>query len=114
MYTDIYIDVYWLIYVLFVCRFSILVSVITIIVFQNMLSNIDQNKSSFTTFMNNSLGYCLILIPGYWLYKFAKQQDLGGEIICFNFTLRPNWINKSHNFKLLLNTEQITMLQVNY
>ncbi|VVC39669.1 Hypothetical protein CINCED_3A010360 [Cinara cedri] len=60
--------------------FSILVSIIAIILLQNTLpklSNLDQNKSSLNTFVNNSLGYCLILIPGYWLYKFAKHQDLG-------------------------------------
>lgn len=43
------------------------------------LSNLDQNVSSLSTFINNSLGYCLILVPGYWVYKFAKQQDLGGK-----------------------------------
>ncbi|XP_060851731.1 adenosine 3'-phospho 5'-phosphosulfate transporter 1 [Rhopalosiphum padi] len=60
--------------------FSILVSIITIIILQNLLpvlSNLNQNVSSLSTFINNSLGYCLILIPGYWLYKFAKKQDLG-------------------------------------
>lgn len=66
-----------------ISRFSILVSIIAIIVLQNLLQNLsNQNGSSFNTFINNSLGYCLILIPGYWLYKFAKQQDLGGKIIC--------------------------------
>ncbi|XP_016656463.1 adenosine 3'-phospho 5'-phosphosulfate transporter 1 [Acyrthosiphon pisum] len=60
--------------------FSILVSIIAIIVLQNVLpalSNYNQNISSLSTFINNSLGYCLILIPGYWLYKFSKKQDLG-------------------------------------
>lgn len=67
-----------------VFRFSILVSIITIIVLQNVIpawSDFEQNTSSLSTFINNSLGYCLILIPGYWLYKFAKQQDLGGKVL---------------------------------
>jgi len=53
------------------------------------LSNFKQNKSSLSTFINNSFGYCLVLVPGYWLYKFAKQQDLGGKVIlkfCHNYT----------------------------
>lgn len=69
-----------------ICRFSILVSVIAILILQSILpklSNLNQNASSYSTFINNGLGYCLILIPGYWLYKFAKQQDLGGNIIIF-------------------------------
>lgn len=43
------------------------------------LSNNNQNVSSLDTFINNTLGYCLILVPGYWLYSFAIQQDLGGK-----------------------------------
>lgn len=61
-----------------------MVSVIAIVILQSVLpklSNLNQNASSYSTFINNSLGYCIILIPGYWLYKFAKQQDLGGNII---------------------------------
>jgi len=62
--------------------FSILVSIVAIIIMQNVLpklSDLNKNTSSFSTFINNSLGYCLILIPGYWLYKFSKQQDLGDD-----------------------------------
>lgn len=72
----------------FVHRFSILVSIIAIIVLQNVLPNLsdlEQNTSSLNTFINNILGYCLILVPGFWLYKFAKQQDLSGKVVCFNF-----------------------------
>lgn len=64
-------------------RFFILVSIITIILLQNLLPklpNLNQNTSSLNTFINNSLGYCLILIPGYFFYKFSKQQDLGGKV----------------------------------
>lgn len=70
-----------LIYIYFF-RFFILMSIILILVLQNALSNLlnlNLNASSLNTFINNSLGYCLILIPGYWLYKFAKNQDLGGK-----------------------------------
>lgn len=65
-------------------RFSILVSIFTIILLQNLLpefSNLNKNSSSLSTFINNCLGYCLILIPGYCFYKFAKQQDLGGKVV---------------------------------
>lgn len=68
--------------IIIIFRFSILVSISIILVLQNVLpnlSNLNPTASSLNTFINNSLGYCLILIPGYWLYKFSKNQDLGGK-----------------------------------
>ncbi|XP_050442557.1 adenosine 3'-phospho 5'-phosphosulfate transporter 1 [Adelges cooleyi] len=64
--------------------FSILVSIIGIIILQSIVvnfPNVTQNTSSFGTFLKNGLGYCLVLVPGYWLYKFAKYYELGDNSI---------------------------------
>lgn len=94
-----------------------MISIITIVIFQHLIpeltTTLDPNTSSLNTFINNCLGYCLILIPGYWLYSFAKQQDLGGKIlvlVSYDGTIVET---KCINFKLLLNVKQITVLQVN-
>lgn len=88
-----------------ISRFSILVSIIVIVILQSTLpklSDSGQNTSSLSVFINNTLGYCLILIPGYWLYKFAKQHDLGGNLTCDDLTLilcKPKVMNYNINVK---------------
>ncbi|XP_025407925.1 adenosine 3'-phospho 5'-phosphosulfate transporter 1 [Sipha flava] len=60
--------------------FSISISVITLLMLQSFLpeptKSID-TKSTLDTFTINFLGYCIVLVPGYLLYLFAQEQDLG-------------------------------------
>jgi hypothetical protein len=47
-------------------------------------------KSTLDTFTINFFGYCIVLVPGYLLYLFAQEQDLGGRVLVlikFNGTM---------------------------
>ncbi|XP_050520735.1 adenosine 3'-phospho 5'-phosphosulfate transporter 1-like isoform X2 [Daktulosphaira vitifoliae] len=85
--------------------FTILVSIIGIVIIQSILASfprVNQNVLSFHIFLNNCLGYCLVLVPGYWLCKFTRSYDLGDDskakkLLKFIFYERSS--NPSDNFK---------------